>query len=260
MVLSFCMHSLGMHWHHKVLPVTACHCQEREPGAAHTIKAMPSHKPSCYLSPNLFSWNKPWTHLLWGSAHHPLESSFDSRMRLCLSEEKKVRYPLKRRIYPPREGWCFMCNTGLVVILKSWEAGWSFLTACHALLWAWITFTKCKTFAFIQISQKVSFLYLGLIILLKKDFLHSCALSFQNCLEAFSSHAQKWSWTGTLYFLFSTKLLDLSSPTMHDCLADIWHVFEYCVYCKKQSGGVFLTSLIILEIQREEVLYLPVKP
>lgn len=66
-----------------------------------------------------------------------------------------------------------MCSTGLVAILKSLEARWSCLTACHTLLWTWITFAKCKTSAFIQRSQELSFLYLGLIILLMKDFLHS---------------------------------------------------------------------------------------
>lgn len=115
MVLSFCMHSLGMHWHHKVLPVTACHCQEREPGAPHTILAMPSHKPSCYLSPNLFSWNKPWMHLLWGSAHHPLESSSDSRMRLCLSEEKKSSIPTEEEDISTKRG--------MVLHVQHWASG-----------------------------------------------------------------------------------------------------------------------------------------
>lgn len=65
------------------------------------------------------------------------------------------KIPTEEENLSTQRGMLFMCNTGRVGNLKSVETDGFSLTACHTLLWAWITFTRCKTSTFIQLPQNI---------------------------------------------------------------------------------------------------------
>lgn len=158
MVISFCVHSFGTGWHCKVLLITGCHSQV----APHTILAMPSHKPRCFSTP-VCSPKISFECINFGAVPIILFSLNLSTWRdcVCLRGKKFDTHWREGYIHQRRDG----ASCATLGWWSSWnqlDAGWSFLTPRYVLLWAWITFAKCKTSVFIELSQKVS--------LLKKDF------------------------------------------------------------------------------------------